>query len=411
MAESLLAETEIEPRVTATERAEIEAALALVAAGKTDEALRRLDAGRGGAAAGFMRGSLLFQQEKLPEAIAACEGAVAQYPKFRRAHRMLGILYVRQGDFDKALPALTRVLELGGGDAFTYGLLGYSNAALNRFLAAESAYRQAVLLDPVTLDWQMGLARALFRQERCAEASALCAALIEAHPERADLWLLQANALIGLNQPLKAAENFEIAARLGAATAESLNMLGDIYVNEGLYTAAVEAYQQALERFPEAGPDRPLRAAKVLVGRGALAEAKKLICRMDELHGAALASAERKDLLRLRARMAVAEGASGEEIQILQEILEIDPLDGEALILLGQHAGRARDLEKAVFYYERAAGLERFEADAKLRHAQLLAGQGRYAEALPLLRRAQELKPREDVQKYLDQLERLAKAR
>ena len=55
--------------------------------------------------------------------------------------------------------------------------------------------------------------------------------------------------------------------------------------------------------------------------------------------------------------------------------------------------------------------LEKFEADAKVRHAQLLVGQRKYAEALPLLRRAQELKPREDVQKFLEQVERFAKSR
>ena len=87
------------------------------------------------------------------------------------------------------------------------------------------------------------------------------------------------------------------------------------------------------------------------------------------------------------------------------------PLDGEALILLGQHSARSEDYEKAVFYYERAASLEKHEADAKVRHAQLLVGQGKYTEALPLLRRAQDLKPRDDVQKYLEQVERVAKSR
>ena len=70
-----------------------------------------------------------------------------------------------------------------------------------------------------------------------------------------------------------------------------------------------------------------------------------------------------------------------------------------------------RDPEKAAFYYERAASLEDFEAEAKVRHAQLLVGQSRYQEALPLLRRAQNLNPRDSVQEYLDQVERLAQVR
>jgi tetratricopeptide (TPR) repeat protein len=86
-------------------------------------------------------------------------------------------------------------------------------------------------------------------------------------------------------------------------------------------------------------------------------------------------------------------------------------LDGEALILLGQHSSRAGETEKAIFYYERAASLEEFEADAKVRHAQLLVKHGRYEEALPLLHRAQQLKPRDNLQDYLEQVERAAKSR
>jgi hypothetical protein len=36
---------------------------------------------------------------------------------------------------------------------------------------------------------------------------------------------------------------------------------------------------------------------------------------------------------------------------------------------------------------------------------------GRYGDALPLLRRVQELKPRDDIARYLEQVERLAKSR
>lgn len=412
--ESYLAETEVEPRVTVVERADIEKILKLISSDKMEEAVRDLEGKRGKAASAvfdFTLANIYFQQEKLPEAAAAYEAAVTKYPKFRRAHRNLGLIYVRQNEFRKAVPSLTRVIELGGGDALTYGLLGFAYSSSDNSLSAESAYRMAVLIDPSTLDWQMGLARSLFKQGRYAEAVALCKVMIEAHPQRADLWLLQANAYIGLNQPLKAAENYELVDRLGQATADSLNMLGDIYVNESLFEMAVNAYIRALEKNPDGSADRSIRASKVLIARGALDETRRLIARIEELSGMRLETAARKDLLKLRARIAVAEGAGAEEVKVLEEIVALDPLDGEALILLGQHSARANDAEKALFYYERAESLEKYEADAKIRHAQLLVGQGRYLEALPLLRRSQELKPREDIQKYLDQVERISKSK
>ena len=90
--------------------------------------------------------------------------------------------------------------------------------------------------------------------------------------------------------------------------------------------------------------------------------------------------------------------------------MALDPLDGEALMLLGRHYAQANAPEKAIFYYERAEGIEAVEADARLRHAQLLVAQSRFQDAVPLLKRAQELKPRDDVGHYLEQVERLARA-
>jgi cytochrome c-type biogenesis protein CcmH/NrfG len=192
-------------------------------------------------------------------------------------------------------------------------------------------------------------------------------------------------------------------------------MLGDIYVNEELYGLGVAAHVRAQEQDRDGGAQRAIRAAKVLVGRSALPDARRLLEQVEALAGARLQDAERKEVLKLRARLIVAAAGGGdaeaEAVPLLEQIVALDPLDGEALILLGQHHARAGDAERAVFCYERAANLEPTEADAKLRHAQLLVGQGKYAEALPLLRRAQALKPRETLQSYLEQVERVAQAK
>lgn len=411
---SYMAETDVEPRPTSDERKLLEEVLELISAERLDEAAALLAEERNeasGAVVDFTLANLHFQAERLDEAAVEYEAAVEKFPRFRRAWKNLGLIRVRQGDFAGAAPALARVIELGGGDALTWGLLGYAWAAQERHPSAETAYRMACALDPATLDWQMGLARALFKQERFADAAALCGQLIGQHPERTDLWLLQANAFLGLQRPLDAAGNYEMVDRLGGSTADSLNMLGDIYVNEQLDDLAADCYLRALDLRPEGGPDRALRAARVLVSRGSLAEARRLIAHVETALGPALQDAQRKDLLKLRSRLAVAEGAGDEEARVLEEIVALDPLDGDALILLGQHASRTGSPEKAVFWFERAASLETHEADAKLAHAQLLVGQGRYAEALPLLRRAQDLKPAEAVAKYLEQVEKAANRR
>ena len=411
--ESYLAETEIEPRVTAAERDQMQKVMELLTAEqlpKAAELLRGAQSPAASAVIDFTLANVHFQLEQFDEALAAYQVAVDKYPKFRRAWQNMGLIATRRNDFEGAARAFTRVLELGGGNATTYGLLGFAHANLNRQIAAESAYRMAALLDPATLDWKMQLARTFFKQERYADAATLCGQLIAENGDKHDLWMLQANAYLGMKQSLKAAENFEIVDKMGHSTADSLYLLGDIYVNEELYDLAAGAYLRGFAKKADTTV-RAIRAAKVLATRSATEQARTLLDKIAATETSKLTSDERKDLLKLRARLAMADGASDEEARILEEIVTFDPLDGDALILLGQHSARHGAPEKAVFYYERAASIPTFEADAKIRHAQLLVGQRRYAEALPLLRRAQTVKPRENIQDYLEQVERAGQTR
>ncbi len=78
---------------------------------------------------------------------------------------------------------------------------------------------------------------------------------------------------------------------------------------------------------------------------------------------------------------------------------------------MGQHCSRSEDFEKAEFYFERAENIEKYEAEAKMRHGQCLVQQHKYVEALPYLRRSQDLRSREDLRKFIEQIERLTKVR
>ncbi|MEQ8819986.1 MAG: tetratricopeptide repeat protein [Sumerlaeia bacterium] len=414
--ESYMAETDIEPRVTEDEREAMQEILELIGNEQMDEAAAAIqkEIKRNAAASAvfdFTLANIYFQQDKLDDATAYYQKAVEKYSKFRRAWKNMGIIAVRQNRFADALPALTRVVELGENNAITYGLMGFAYSNEENFLSAESAYRMAILLDPQTMDWKMGLARAFFKQERYAEAVALTGQLLKDEPERTDLWLLQANAYLGKGEPKEAAEIYELVDLLGGSTFDSLNILGDIYVNEELYELAANSYIKAIQMESDGKQERAIRAAKVLAARGAFDETKRIVQTVQTTYGSGLDQDARIDLLKLEGRLAVAEGAGDEEVRVLKEIVELDPLDGEALLLLGQHAARNEDPEQAIFYYERAANLEGFEADAKVRHAQLLASQEKYDEALPLLRRAQQVNYRENVQEYLEQVERVAKQR
>lgn len=413
-AQSWISETDVEPRVGALEGEAYQQIVAAMAAEDTPLALQLLAAQRGPAGNAmfdFMEGNLRYQGEELEAAVAAYREAVVKHPRFRRAWGNLALACARSGDFSGAIEGFSRVVALGGADSTTYALLGIAHTNQRDYLAAESAFRMATLLDPASQEWRMGLAECLFKQGRFDDAVALCDSLLAVSPERAELWLLQANAHARMGRPLDAAENLEVLHGLGKGTPDTFNLLGDIYVNERLFDLARESYARAFESAPDAGARRAVRAAGDLAARGALDESRTLIERVEELAAASLDESLRMQVLKLRARIAVASGAGDEQVRILEQIVALDPLDGEALLLLGQHYGRSGDPERAVLYFDRASGMPEHEAEAARGKAQVFVRMGLYADALPLLRKAQTLDPRESVQQYLEQVERFATAR
>lgn len=413
LAESYVADRDIEPKVDPSEREGLTQAMQLIATEKLDEALEALKAlakPESSAVFDFTIGNIHYQRERIEEAGAAYEVAVAKWPKFRRAYANLGQIRYRSSDFGRARLAFARVIELGGGDAVVYGLLGVCHARLADDIAAESAFRMASLLAPTVIDWKMGLADSLFRQRRFADAASLFRSLVDQNPERADLWKFEGEAQAMLGESLRAIECFEMVTRLSAASPAVRNNLGDLYASQQLFDLAVTSYLAALDASDKAKVDRALRAAKFMSAAGALTEARALVDGVVQRR-AELAVEDRKAVLNLRASIAVALGAGDDEAAVLQQLVELDPLDGSSLLLLARFHERKGNVDQAIFEYERAAAVAAFEAQAKLGHGQLLARQGKYQEALPFLRRAVELQPKEAWQRYLDQVEAASRQR
>jgi len=236
--------------------------------------------------------------------------------------------------------------------------------------------------------------------------------LVAAYPDKPDFWLLQAHTFLGLKQSMKAAENLEAMDAIGKSTADSMFTLGDIYVTESLPDLALSAYRRAIARNPQQSPQRPIRAAEMLSFKGGLSQARDLLATVRETWGDSIGDTDKRKLLKLQARLTM-NGGGGDDatVKVLEEVIELDPLDGEALMLLGQHYARNGKPDQAILYYERAARIDAFAANAKVKIAQIYVSQARFSDALPLLRDAQSLKPREDVARYIEQVERASKAK
>ncbi|MEM6911177.1 MAG: tetratricopeptide repeat protein [Verrucomicrobiota bacterium] len=427
LAYSFAINTEIEPVIQSAELQQDYTALAQMAGSDPARAaglLKQIVADESASAQfNTLLGNIYFQADKKKEAAAQFLIAIKKFPNFLRAHQSLAVIYLQANRPEQAKEHFTRVVELGGASGDIYGLLGAVYTQLEDWVAAETAFRNAVMLLPRQKQWKLGLVQALFAQQRFQEAANLLQPLIENHPDEEQYWTLQATAYLGQQEYLKAAGNYEILAGLGKATPEMLTTLADIYVNEDLNSLAAETYVRAYESSPGTGVETSLRAAEILMQKKALPEAHTLLSKAQSTAGDALATEDKVRLLKLEAKVAFAEDPqSVEGREKLEQVVNVyDPLDGDAFILLGQYYERTPDAEGkpqnelAMEMYKDAAEDEEMLPLANFRHAQLIQriypkDLSRIREAITLLKAAQSMKESDKVGDYLEDLERYAKS-
>jgi tetratricopeptide (TPR) repeat protein len=402
---------EYEPRISEKERAFFNQLIELIPqdAQAAIEAVTSHIRPESSAAFDFILANLYFQQSALEQASQHYQQAIAKFPSFRRAYKNLGLVQVQQGEFEAAVSSITRAIALGEVEGRSYGLLGYSYQALGQYHPAESAYRQALLMQPKERDWQIGLAACLQQQQRYAETIALLDLLLEAYPDNADYWLLQSNAYLGLNQPEKAAQNIELVRRMGRAQLDSLKLLGDIYINQQSPDLAVSAYLAAMQLAELKDLDIVLRAADALTQTGNYDQATRLTQDTRQKFGSELDGPLELKLLTLEAQIARATGQLELALAQLEQIIERDALNGDALIELANCYAEQGDMAKAINRYQQAEKMETFQRKALIAQAQARVRQNDYLAALPLLRRALQIEFDQQLADFTQRVQRAAK--
>lgn len=361
------------------------------------------------AAFDFILANLYFQDGNLEKAEQYYKSAIEKHPDFRRAYKNLGLVLVQDGNFDDAIPTISKAIELGEADGRSYGLLGYGYLIGERYYPAEAAYRQAILMQPDVTDWKVGLARCLLETERYADAIALFDTLLKDAPDNADYWLLQANAYLGKGEPMVAAKNIEIVRLMGEADLATLTLLGDIYMNNESPSLALDAYKDAIQLAQPGDTKALLRAAELLTQTRNYELAQSMIEQTRAHFGKELPEADDFTLLTLEAKIARAQGDDATAVATLNRIVERDVLNGEAIIELADYYADQGDLAKAIIRYEQAEKIAAFEREALIAHAQTLVRSNKYSDALPLLRRALSLKSDNNLADYTQRVERAAK--
>jgi tetratricopeptide (TPR) repeat protein len=358
----------------------------------------------------FTLGLHYYREDDIKNAALYFKRSVTKWPTFQSAHKLLGYCYLQTEDWKNAATAFSTSTALGEDDARTFGLLGMIYLNQEKILESESAYKKAIVADPDTLDWYKGLASTLITQRKHLELVSLFEEMVTRAPDaeaEKDYLLLQANSFIALDQTLNAAANYEIVRRMGLGNSDSMGRLGDIYLNQNQVELATEAYIESIELDPEQVQDVPVNSANIMVGRGFWVNGQTLINTIRKVFAENLLPENHLELLRLEAQVAIATQAGSDVIiGFLTQILELEPEDGQTILLLAKFHASEKNLEESRKYFELAIEIEEYEYQALVDYSQMLVGNRLYCDAVPLLGDALDIEYTVSVEEFMDQVER-----
>lgn len=361
------------------------------------------------AALDYTLANIYFQTGNPDRATENYKRAIQKFPNFRRAYMNLGILKIQQGEFEKALPHLLKTVELGGADGNLYGLIAFSHLNLGRSGQALPAYRMARMFAPYNKDWAMGEIQCLMNMSVFDEAIVLLDELISRHPDDPSLLLLQANAFVGKQDLEQAVANLEMVRSMDAQTLSSLGLLADIYMNMEQPALALPIYLETLD-FEELDRQRAFRIAQVLARVNAWDEVTAYINSFETRFSESLSDSERLKVLNLKAEVALAENRESDAMELLQQVVRRDPLNGNALLLIASYHWRQNAYEEATIYFERAEKADNTEVEALIQHARMRVSMREFNRAVELLQRSQMLDPRSYVADYLEMVQQAARS-
>ncbi|MCH2614174.1 MAG: tetratricopeptide repeat protein [Opitutales bacterium] len=358
----------------------------------------------------FIIGSLYGEKGDNESAMEWFLWAIGKYPNFLRAQRNLAIMMVQSGEFEKAKKHFVKAIDLGSRDSTTFGLLGLCYVNGGQFISAETAYREAIVLDANVKDWQLGLAKALLNQKKYQESIAVLEEILLLEPENEIIWISQANAYLGLDDAETAVAIQEIVDRLGKSSPESLEFMGNIYMSRSLNELALKYYRKAIQKDPNRPVKTHIDTADILVGRGAFDEAKTLIADIRSTYSNRFSTDDDTRLLRMESHIAMNDGLTEVFIPILEKLIENDPLDGDALMMLADHYTSQDTNEgyaRADLYYDRVTKIPDIEVKGLIAWARSYVAREQYGKAIPHLERANTLDPRDFVTRYLEQVRKV----
>ena len=345
----------------------------------------------------FMLGNAFYAAGQMDKAETNYRSALNRYPSFLRGWTNLGVLYYSANRFTDAIPCFSKAITLGDREPSTFGLLGYCLERAGNVVPAEMAYMQAMSGEPTNGDWMEGLLRIYVLGKQNDRAESLVKNLIKERPKEARYWLTYANVLLASHRKLEAMAVLETAVGTGVAGVEEFNLLADLYAEQQLIPEALAIYRKILVPSPELGEQKLLSFAQVLIADSQWPQAAEVLASLP----ATLSPEGRISLLQTKADLLEAQKKWAEARKELQELLQLAPLNGRALLSLGRAYAAEEDVPHATFAFEAAFQIPNCTYRASLELANIEIKNRHYDKSVEYLEKALSIERTSAVEDYL----------
>jgi tetratricopeptide (TPR) repeat protein len=179
-------------------------------------------------------------------AIAKYEEILKIAPRLGPAYNNLGLIYFKNGDFEKASTVLQRGLRVDPKMASASALLGISLYELGRYSEASHSLENALSLTPDDNNAEMFLARSLVRLDDHVGAAKHLQNLSHRQPDNQEVWYLLGKVYMRLSE--------QSLAKMNAIDPNSVlahEMSGEIMASMKNYDGAIVEFKKAVELAPK----------------------------------------------------------------------------------------------------------------------------------------------------------------
>jgi len=413
----LLPETTGElPQLNTEERGIIQHLRPLFTAAKFSQALKGLEESwpeKPSPALHYIKAQVLTQIGKLKRAERHFTLSLQGHGDYIQGIRLLSALAFKQQQWQKAQQLLSKAITLGDQSPESFGQLGYLNLKLNSAISALNSYQRAYSLEPNNPGWQTGLLSSLSRSGANDLLNGFVDELLSHSPDNEELWLYKAKANLNKSSKLTSLSALEMAIRLGNKKIENLQLCVRLNAHEGNLERAIEL----IEKHPALASNfvflQPLMTWMTQKNRWVKLEQVLSLpeLKATQVKNSKLSNTQKSSLVTLRALLASHKKQTSHAKNLLQQAVNFNPSNGEALLKLARLYIENRQLQKADLILARAQRLNDVAPQALQQRAQVAYKQKRYGRAINYLKQVLQKQPhRRELIGNIQILERLQRS-